>query len=124
MKQIKTTHSANSKAHYSPGILHNGTLYISGQISMNPETKEIPAGFEAEVEQALNNVELVLRTAGLSKDRVLMVRAYISSIELWDAFNSAYARWFGEHRPARTVIPCGTLHYGCKVEIEAVAAAE
>ena len=124
MKRIETKYSKNSKAHYSPGIMHNGTLYISGQISMNLETREIPAKFEEEVAQALDNMELVLREAGLSKEKVLMVRAYIPSIELWDAFNAAYAKWFGEYKPARTVIPCGALHYGCKVELEAVAAAE
>ena len=124
MKQITTKYSANSKGHYSPGFLHNGTLYISGQLSINPETKEIPAVFEEEVAQALNNMELVLSSAGLSKEKVVMIRAYISSIELWDAFNAAYSKWFGEHKPVRTVVPCGALHHGCRVEIEAVAAAE
>jgi len=124
MKRIETKYSANSKGHYSPGILHNGILYVSGQISMNQETKVIPANFEDEVTQALDNVELVLKTAGLSKENILMVRAYITSIDLWDAFNTTYAKWFGGHKPARLVIPCGPLHYGCHVEIEVTAAAD
>ena len=124
MKKIETKYSKNAKGHYSPGVLHNGTLYISGQISKNLETGQVPADFEEEVIQALNNVELVLHNAGLSKENVLMTRAFIPSIELWDSFNTAYAKWFGEHKPARIVIPCGALHYGCRVEIEAVAAAD
>ena len=124
MKRIETKYSLNSKGHYSPGILHNGTLYVAGQISMNQETKEVPADFADEVVQALDNVELVLKTAGLTKEKVLMVRAYITSIDLWDTFNTAYAKWFGDHKPARLVIPCGPLHYGCRVEIEATAAAD
>ena len=124
MKRIETQYSKNSKGHYSPGMLHNGTLYISGQISLNPETRKKPEEFEDEVKQALNNMELVLRTAGLTKEHVLMVRAFIPSIDLWDAFNTAYANWFGEHKPARTVIPCRELHYGCRVEIDAIAAAD
>ena len=124
MKQIETQYSKKAKGHYSPGILHNGILYISGQISLNPETREKPGEFEDEVRQALNNMELVLKTAGLSKEKVMMVRAFIPSIELWDAFNTAFALWFGEHKPARTVIPCRELHYGCRVEIDAIAAAD
>jgi len=124
MTRIETKYSRNAKGHYSPGILHNGILYISGQISLNQETKEKPVSFEDEVRQALDNVELVLKTAGLTKEKILMVRAYITSIELWDAFNNTYAEWFGEHKPARLVIPCGELHYGCRVEIEATATAE
>ena len=124
MKLIQTKYSKDSKGHYSPGVLHNGILYISGQVSINPETKEKPAGFELEVKQALNNVALVLKEAGLKKEDVLMVRAYIPTIDLWDAFNATFAEWFGEHKPARVVIPCRELHHGCRVEIEATAAAE
>ena len=124
MKRIETEYSKRGKGHYSPGILHNGTLYISGQMSINQDTQEIPAEFEDEVKQALNNLELVLKTAGLSKENVLVIRAYIPTIELWDSFNSAYALWFGEHKPARTIIPCRELHHGCRVEIDAIAAAD
>jgi len=124
MKRIETQYSKNSKGHYSPGVLHNGTLYISGQISLNPETKVKPDDFKGEVIQALNNLELVLKTAGLSKENVIKVNAYIPSIELWDEFNSTFASWFGDLKPARTVIPCRELHYGCNVEIDAVAAAD
>jgi len=124
MKLIETQYSKTAKGHYSPGVLHNGILYISGQISRNLDTKEKPEKFEDEVKQALDNMELVLKTAGLSKEKVLSIRAFIPSIELWDEFNSAYASWFGGHKPARTVVPCRDLHYGCRVEIEAIAAAD
>jgi reactive intermediate/imine deaminase len=124
MKLIATQYSANAKGHYSPGVMHNGIHYVSGQISLNLDTRKKPDKFEDEVVQALNNVELVLKAAGLSKNNVMMIRAFIPSIELWDDFNVAYAGWFGDHKPARIVVPCRELHYGCRVEIEAVAAAE
>ncbi|MCK7577177.1 MAG: RidA family protein [Chromatiales bacterium] len=66
----------------------------------------------------------ILAAAGSSRDRVLRCTVYISDLELWGRFNAAYAGFFGEHRPARTVVPVPGLHYGFKVEMDAIAAAE
>lgn len=121
MQFIHTESSKDAMAHYSPGVLMDGTLYISGQLPIDPKTGKKPERFEDEVQQALQNVENVLKLSGMRKEDVLMCRAYISDIALWDAFNQAYGEWFKAHRPARIVIPCGPLHYGCRVEIEAVA---
>ena len=57
-------------------------------------------------------------------DRILKTTVYISDVELWSRVNVAYAEFFGEHRPARAVVPSRDLHYGLLVEIEAVAAVE
>jgi len=108
--------------HYSPVIEHGGTLYISGQLPMDPETEEVPDGVEAQTKRALDNLENLLLAAGSDRDHVLQVRIYVSDIELWDAVNRTYAAWFGHHRPARAIIPCGGLHFGCLLELEAVAA--
>ena len=51
----------------------------------------------------------------------MKVTVYVASIENWAEFNSAYAEIFGEHRPARAVVPVGPLHYGFGVEVDAVA---
>ena len=50
-----------------------------------------------------------------------MCRVYLPSAELWDAANAVYSAFFGEHRPARIVLPVGKLSKGCQVEIEAIA---
>lgn len=47
---------------------------------------------------------------------------YISDIALWDRVNAVYAQFFGQHRPARTVVPTGELHFGFQIEIDAIAA--
>jgi len=121
MKFIETQYSKNKPGHYSPGVISGNMLYISGQISRDPATNITPNNFKGEVVQALNNIELVLKEAGLTKNHVVMCRAVITDMALWDEFNEVYGQWFGGHKPARIVTPVSELHYGCKVEIEAVA---
>ena len=63
----------------------------------------------------------ILHEAGSDLDRVVKVNAYITDINDWAEFNTIYAEYFGDHRPARAVLPVGPLHYGFKVEIEVIA---
>lgn len=122
MKEIHTQYSQNSKGHYVPGMIHNDTLYISGQLSLDLETgKIVEGGIAAETKRALQNMELVLDEAGLTKEDIVMVRLYTSDVENWDIINDEYSKYFGNHKPARAVVPTRELHYGCLVEIEAVA---
>jgi len=108
--------------HYSPVVEHNGMLFVSGQLPMDPESKAVPDGIEAQTIRALDNLENLLHAAGSDRQHVLQVRIYVSDIDLWDQVNRTYAGWFGAHKPARAIIPCGGLHFGCLLEIEATAA--
>ena len=124
MEKIIPHYATENKGHYTPGILSNGMLYISGQLSIDPDTRQVPEGGMAEHARiALSNVERVLKAGGLCRTDIVQCRVYISDIEEWDTFNKIYAEFFGEHKPARIVLPVGKLHYGCLVEIEAVAEA-
>ena len=110
------------RGHYSPGMIHNGTLYILGQTSADPATGLPTAGgFEAEMEMALKKLESVLLAAGCTRENVVMCRVYLPSVALWERANRVYSAFFGDHRPARIVLPVGPLSKGCQVEIEAVA---
>jgi len=80
------------------------------------------ASIEEQTEQALKNVAAILKAAGSDINHVIKTTVYISDIELWDRINAVYANFFGEHRPARVVVPTKNLHYGFQVEIEAIAA--
>ncbi len=71
---------------------------------------------------ALGNVLAILKEAGSGPDRVLKVTAFIVGVENWPAFNRIYAEVFGDSRPARSVVPVPSLHHGCLIEIEAIAA--
>lgn len=122
MKIITTKYSVRTEGHYSPGVIHGGILYISGQLSVDPETGRPPeGGVKEEARQALKNIDLVLTTAGLTRNDVLQCRVYIPDVAYWGELNEAYAEYFGEHKPARVVVPSGPLHSGCLVEIEAIA---
>lgn len=123
MRAIHTKYSRNSKGHYVPGMIHNDTLYISGQLSLDLETGEIvEGGIAAETKRALENMEMVLTEADLTKKDIVMVRLYTSDVDNWDIINEEYSNYFGEHKPARAVVPTRELHYGCLIEIEAFAA--
>lgn len=110
------------RGHYSPGMVCGKTLYISGQTSADPATG-LPAegGFEAEMRMALGKLDSVLTAAGCAKESVVMCRIYLTSMDLWDRANAVYSEFFGQHRPARIVLPVGPLSKGCLVELEAVA---
>lgn len=110
------------RGHYTPGMICGNTLYISGQTSADPVTKmPVAGGFEAEMQMALHKMESVLKAAGCTKKSVVMCKIYLTSMELWDRANQVYGEFFGDHKPARIVLPVGSLSNGCQVEIEAVA---
>jgi 2-iminobutanoate/2-iminopropanoate deaminase len=101
-----------------------GLVYVSGQLPMDPATGLVVAGgIEAQTERALRNVELVLKAAGTSLDRVVQMTIYLSDGDLWGSVNATYARIMGSHRPARAVVPVSPLHYGALIEIQAIALA-
>jgi len=122
MIKVEPKFRSENKGHYSPGVISNGMLYISGQLSIDPDTRELPAGgVKDHARQALSNVERVLNEAGLDKENVVQCRIYLIGVHNWDAINEVYADFFGDHKPARIVVPVPELHGGSLVEIEAIA---
>jgi len=111
IKRVVTKNAPAAGGHYSQAVVHNGLVFVSGQLSIDPQTGE------------LKNVEAILKAANSDFSRVLKMTVYVADIGLWSAVNEVYARVLGEHRPARAVIPTGKLHYGFLIEIEAIAAA-
>ena len=123
---IQTVFTENAPApggHYSQAIVHNGLVYVAGQLPIKPGSTEKTVGpIEEQAEQTLANLAAVLRAAGSDLNRLLKVTVYISDIGLWGKVNEVYTRVLGEHRPARAIVPCKELHYGFQIEIEAIAA--
>jgi 2-iminobutanoate/2-iminopropanoate deaminase len=123
MKMISTPDAPSPAGHYSQAVVYGDTVYVSGQLAVDPVTGEKGIGsIEEQTRLTLRNVEQILLSAGSDLDHVIKTTAYISDIELWGGVNQAYAEVFGEHRPARVVVPSRDLHYGCLVEIDAIAA--
>lgn len=123
MEMISTPNAPKPAGHYSQAIVHNNLVYVSGQLPVDPESGEKRIGsIEEQTEQALKNLSEILKAAGSSLNQVIKTTVYISDIELWDQVNAIYGRFFGEHRPARAVVPTRNLHFGFQIEIEAIAA--
>lgn len=120
---IKTFGNPPAHAHYVPATGYGGLVFASGQLPRLADgTHTNDRSFEDQVRLTLDNLDRVLAAAGTSRDRVLHVRAFLVGIDNWDAFNRVFAEFFGDWRPARTVVPVPDLHFGYLVEIEAVAA--
>jgi len=108
--------------HYSHATVANGFVFVSGQLPIAPDgTRLAEASFEQQAQQVLENVKAALAAAGSGIDRLVQVRVYLDAIENWPAFNTIYAQWAGDARPSRAIVPTGPLHFGFKVEVEAVA---
>jgi 2-iminobutanoate/2-iminopropanoate deaminase len=124
--EITTVSTANAPAaggHYSQAVVYNGLVFVAGQLAIDPRTgARLTGSIEEQTEQCLKNISEILRASGSDLSRVLKMTVYVSDIELWSAVNTVYARVMGDHRPARAVVPVKELHYGFKIEIEAVAA--
>lgn len=82
MYKIEPKYRGENKGHYTPGIISNGMLYISGQLSIDPDTRNVPdGGIEAHAKLALENVDRVLEEAGLNRNDVVQCRVYVSDID-------------------------------------------
>jgi 2-iminobutanoate/2-iminopropanoate deaminase len=120
---VSTPNAPAAGGHYSQAVVYNGLVFVAGQLAIDPETgTRLTGSIDEQTEQCLKNIGAILKAAGSDLSRVLKMTVYISDIELWSAVNAVYARVMGEHRPARAVVPVKELHYGFKIEIEAIAA--
>lgn len=109
--------------HYSPAVTHNGVVYVSGQLPRVPGKPEFtPPTIAAQTRQCLDNAEVILLAAGSRRDLVIKSTIYISGIEHWQAVNAEVALFFGDHKPARAIIPVGAFRNGFLIEIEMIAA--
>jgi len=125
MKAVWPEGWPQNKGHYAPGVISGGMLYVSGQLPVDHSTgKIVEGGVLAHAEMAIGNLKTVVETAGLSLDNVVQCRVYIPDVAYWDEVNAVYAKFFGDHKPARAVVPSRELHHGALVEIEAVAEME
>jgi 2-iminobutanoate/2-iminopropanoate deaminase len=123
VKKIKLQNAPEPKGHYSPAVVHNGLIFVSGQLPRNAASGAVETGaIEAQTEIALRNVEQILLESNSDLNHVLQFTIYVSDMELWDKVNETYALVLGEHKPARAIVPVKDLHFGTKIEIQAIAA--
>jgi 2-iminobutanoate/2-iminopropanoate deaminase len=122
MQTIQPSTLAPPGGHYSHAVVSRGMVYVSGQLPITPEGGKLSnASFEEQAKQVLSNVAVALQAAGSGVEHLVQVRVYVTDIANWPAFNSLYAQWAGDAKPARAVVPVSVLHYGFQIEMEAVA---
>jgi 2-iminobutanoate/2-iminopropanoate deaminase len=110
-------------APYSPGIVTGNLIFVSGQVPMKPDTKEvIRDDFEAAVRQCLANVEAILKGAGASLENCVKVVVFLADMNNFARLNAVYNEYFGETKPARSCVQVARLPLDVDVEIEAIAA--
>lgn len=125
MKQIiQTDHAPAPVGPYNQAILHNGILYVSGQIAINPATGDLVMdSIEAETEQVMRNLQAILTEAGTSFDHVLRCTVFVSDMGNYGRINAVYANYFDEATaPARALVEVANLPKYVNVEISLIAA--
>ena len=119
-KKVVRPKGAEPNAGWSYGILVDGTLYVSGMGGEDAGGK-IPSSFEAEVKQSLDNINAVLKEAGMTPADVVSMQVYITDGALFDRMNTAYKAYFKDPKPARTTVVVSKLVGAGHVEITATA---
>lgn len=119
-----TSHNAGAP-HYSPFTIGGGLIFVSGQLPLRPgrDTSLTDAPFKVQAEQTLRNLQAVLQDAGAELAQVIKTTVYLSDIADWNELDEVYGKFFGAVRPSRSVVPTGPLHFGFRIEIEAIALA-
>lgn len=122
MKKIIATDAAPAAiGPYSQAVELNGTLFVSGQLPVNPLDGSMPEGIEAQTRQSLDNVFAILKEAGLGADDVAKTCVLLQDIKDFGAMNAIYAEYFPGTKPARVCYQVAALPKGALVEIDAIA---
>ena len=119
---ISPNQVSTPRGHYTPGVVHNGTVYVAGQLAIDKEGKVHAGTIEEQTKMCMYNIEQILLAANSNLENIIKINVFLSDISLWPLFNAEYAKIMGNHKPARIVVPCNTLNYGCLIEIDCIAA--
>ena len=122
-KKIVATNSAPATiGPYSQAVIHNGLVYCSGQIALNPDTMEIVGeDAKSQTQQVMKNLAEVLRAAGSDFSKVIKGSIFLDSMDDFGVVNEVYGAFFTENPPARETVAVQTLPKNVLVEISCIA---
>jgi reactive intermediate/imine deaminase len=121
MELVQSPELPAPAGHYSQAVIARGLVFVSGVLPALATVDPAGASFDDQCASVFEQCEKVLRAAGCTLADVVQCTAYIADVAQWPAFNAAYARVFGAHKPARAVVPVPALHHGFLVEVQLVA---
>lgn len=124
MEKIYTKNAPEAVGPYSQAIVHDGLVYTSGQIAINPVSGKIEAAdIVGQTEQIMKNLGEVLRAAGASFDTAIKTTCFLADMNDFAVFNGIYEKYFTS-KPARSCVAVKTLPKNVLAEVEVIAAAE
>ncbi len=125
MKRIIASENApKAVGPYSQAVQADSTVYVSGQLPLNPADGSMPADIQAQTRQSLKNIGEILSKAGTGYDNVVKTTVLLTDMGDFKAMNEVYAEFFTADKPARVCYQVAALPMGAKVEIDAVAVVE
>jgi len=121
-KIINTADAPVAIGPYSQAILSNGSLYVSGQLPVNPKTGEmVQNDITANTKQVMENISAILKTAGLDFSNVLKTTIFLADMNDFAKVNEVYSSYFSSDFPARETVQVARLPKDAKIEISVIA---
>ncbi|MBD1397494.1 RidA family protein [Pontibacter sp. JH31] len=120
---IKSANAPAAIGPYSQATLHNGIMYVSGQIPLDPQSGELVSGtIEEETHRVMKNLFAILQEAGMGFDNVLKCTIFVKDLNNFGAINEVYGSYFSSNPPARETVEVSRLPKDVNVEISCIAA--
>jgi 2-iminobutanoate/2-iminopropanoate deaminase len=121
-KKIIQLTEAPSNLPFSSAILVKDTLYISGQLAVDPKTGKFEGGsMKQQADRVLGNIEILVKKAGMDLSNVVETTVFITDFNEFGEFNEVYRKWFPKEPPTRATVQVSKLSMDAKIEISAVA---
>ena len=122
-KIISTADAPAAIGTYSQAVEVGNTLWVSGQIPLDPATKElVPGGIDAQIHQVFKNLKAIVTAAGASLDDVVKATVFLTDLSHFALVNKIMAEYFREPYPARAAVGVASLPRGAQVEVECIVA--
>ncbi len=121
MKKIHTDKAPAAIGPYSHGNKIGDLIFTSGQLPINPETKELITEIKAATRQSLENVKGILEEVGSSMDKVVKATVFVKDLGQFGEVNEVYSEYFGKNSPARSCVQVAKLPMDAVIEIEVIA---
>ncbi|MDQ6977870.1 MAG: Rid family detoxifying hydrolase [Ghiorsea sp.] len=123
LQAVHTNQAPKAVGAYSQAIQHQGMLYTSGQIGLDPQSGNMVADdVSSQAKQVVANLSAVIEAAGGQLNQIIKVTIFLENMDDFPAVNQIYAAWLGEHRPARSTVAVAALPLAAKVEMDCIVA--
>ena len=117
---ISTPNAPGAIGTYSQAVNVNGTVYLSGQIALDPETMEVVEGTREQIDRVFQNLRAVAQAAGGDLSHMVKLNVYLTNLADFPVVNEVMDEYFGEPYPARAAVGIAALPKGSQIEIDGI----